>query len=146
MNTLPLFEQCQLTLPDNIEVEAEGEGEALQYFLGDKNEQGGVLSVRRMQWIVPEADKREKMLASVFAESDMEQLADDIYWGLEELTGEDDGEDVAITRWLVACLTQAETFTLLIFNYTVAGASEHQQQINEEVLLFEEAIQKAVWL
>ena len=146
MKNINLFNLCEFNLPTNIEIEAEGNDESQQYFMSDINDQGGVLSVKRMQWTVADADKREQMLASVYAETDREELAANVYWGLEELLGEEDGEKVAITRWLVTSLKHAPQFDLLIFNYSASVSDETQSQTNEEIMLFEDAIKNTAWL
>ena len=155
MTNHPLFDLFQITLPEDWQLEAvepseetsaKGQPSALECDAWNEAQQGGHLNIKCYQFPTNSEAQREHLVGSVYAQTEKKLLSEGVYWGIEELQGEEDGEQVAIFRWLVCSLLDQETFSLLIFNYSVEAGLVQKEAVSAEISMLEQQVQAISWL
>lgn len=159
MRTQDLFGVLSIKLPASWTVEviknqvAKGQPQALEAEAFDASEsedaetaiETGHLNIKCYQFEIKDEQQQAQLLTSVYAETDKEQLSENVFWGLEELRGEEEGDDVAIMRWLVSSMQNSAQFTLVIFNYSVSADAMSSESVSEEIQMLEESIKYTEW-
>lgn len=153
----PLFDIIKLSLPDTWIVEPEDAPEsdpeqpqpqpqASEATAFNEAHEQGHLNIKCFQIATGSAEQQKQLLDSVFSQTEKVLLANQVYWGVEELQGEEEGSDIAIKRWLVCSMQNASKFHLLIFNYSVAAAELTTEAVVSEIALLNDAIESMKWL
>lgn len=156
-----LFNSVKLSLPNGWAVEREetedfdvntaqnnqqqaqsSPPQALEATAFNETDERGHLNIKCFQIPTDSTEQQNKLLASVFAETEKHLLGNHVYWGLEELQGEEEGIEVAIKRWLVCSMQKVSEFQLLIFSYSVASASLADESVIKEISVVETTIKE----
>jgi len=148
-----LFGLCQISLPSGWQIEQvavqsteqTGGPQVKECQLFDDNSDTGHLNIKCYEFPLEKEAQQQQLLGSVFAETEQETLQDGVYWGTEELTGEEEGEAIAVIRWLVCCTSDSRRFVLLTCSYSVTASDLNTDAVRAELSLLETAIKQLVW-
>lgn len=110
---------------------------------GDDIEEYGQLNIKCYQISVKSSEQQSQLLGSVFADVDEINLSETLFWGLEELRGEEHGTVIAIKRWLVCSTQQSDEFKLVTFSYSVAAEKLSTESVISEITMLENSIKTA---
>lgn len=105
----------------------------------------GSLTVKLYQFDTKDAQQQQHLLSSVYAETEPTELAPSVFCGLEELRGDDEGEDVAVTRWLLSVIRSTDKFTLLTFSYSAPLSTMSDDATTADIAAIELALAQAKW-
>lgn len=109
-------------------------------------EEHGQLNIKCYQIDVKSSEQQNQLLGSVFSEVEKQGLSDKVFWGLEELQGEEHGTIIAIKRWLVCSMQKNDEFKLVTFSYSVAENALSKEAVIDEISMLENAIKNAGYL
>ena len=113
--------------------------------LFNSENEAGNLAIKCYQFDTKGTEQQAQLLKSVYAETEHEEIAPSVYCGLEELKGEEEGEDIAVTRWLIAITKSAAQFTLLTFSYSIPVTELSSDASTQDIEAIENAIKQAKW-
>ncbi|BDX05442.1 hypothetical protein [Planctobacterium marinum] len=113
--------------------------------LFNSENEAGNLAIKCYQFETKGPEQQVQLLKSVYAETEQEEVAPSVYCGLEELKGEEEGEDIAVTRWLIAITKSDKQFTLLTFSHSVSVTDLDSDASNQDITAIENAIKQAKW-
>lgn len=147
-----LFDIISIELPDSWAVSEEelssaGEGQpsAREAVGFDESRESGLLNVKCYQFETSAAEQQTQLLGSVYAETEKHSIAEGISWGRELLNGNEEGMELAITRWLICSTQQSEQFVLLIVNYSIEAELLDDDAIVAELSMLETTFKNAKW-
>ena len=104
----------------------------------------GTLRVSVMQWRGENEEDRNQILKSMLSGS-VEQLKQGIYLTQEIAAGHEDGEDLALHRWVVALALPDNVCRVAVFTHTVVKGTEKEPQIAQELAAVDFAVRNAVF-
>lgn len=143
---LPFPEGWQKDEPDMIPDAALNMGRNIpEITLFNEANEAGSLTVKFYQFDTKDEQQQQHLLSSVYAETERAEIAPQVFCGLEELRGDDEGEDVAVTRWLLSVIRSTDKFTLLTFSYSAPLATMSDDATITDIAAIEQALAQAKW-
>lgn len=154
MNSFDLFGIATLTLPENwqqhdsdikLDSSLNFGSQVPEIVLVNQSNDTGSLSIKSYQFDVKDQHQQQHLLNSVYTKGEQQEIAEKVYCDMEELRGDEDGEEVVVTRWRVSSVKNADKFVLMTFSFSAALADLKNEAINQDIDSIESAIKQAVW-
>ncbi|MCC2605157.1 hypothetical protein [Planctobacterium marinum] len=154
MNSIDLFGIATLTLPQEwLQHESDMKPDKSLNFgsqvpeivLLNQNHEAGNLTIKCYQFDVKDEQQQQHLINSVYPQADYETITEGVLCDLEELRGEEDGEDIVVTRWRISSIKNADKFVLMTFSFSAALADLNSDAVNADISNIENAIKQANW-
>lgn len=154
MNGINLFDFVRLYLPqgwqkDEPDIQPDPAlnmgSDVPEVTLFNSTNEVGSLTIKFYQFDTKNEQQQQHLLSSVYAETERSEIAPQVFCGLEELRGDDEGEDVAVTRWLLSVIKTSNKFSLLTLSYSAPLSAMSDDATNADIAAIEQALAQAKW-